>query len=125
MFAATTDLAMLEAEYTASLGSGASSVTPPTFVDTAPPSAETVISVWQHATTSSVAHGSLRSLVESPLMHATPSRPVRGPKIGLSIFAPEDDTDALRSGTIVSSPVLENKKSTPALPAFTQWEPSM
>jgi len=118
------DLSILEAEFQQSQGA----VARRSFLDTAPASPDNLVSVWRGTTDASdFAHGSLRGLVESPLLQSTAAPVVAGPKIGLSILAPEEDL-VMSTGTVVSSPVLESKMrsfNTSDIPEFTQWEPKL
>lgn len=118
------DLAVLEQQYIATLGSGG---TPAMVVpsENEVPNPDHLVSVWR-SPLSAVAHQSLLGLIETPAKLQAPAIPVRGPRIGLSILAPLHDSDVLPDGgTIVSSPILENKKFAFGMPEFTQWEPKM
>lgn len=118
------DLAVLEQQYIATLGSvGTPAMVMPS--ENEMPNPDHLVSVWR-SPLSAVAHQSLRGLIETPAMVQAPATPVHGPRIGLSILAPLHDSDVLPDGgTIVSSPVLENKKFAFGRPEFTQWEPKM
>ena len=120
------DLAVLEQQYIATLGSvGTPAMVMPS--ENEMPSPDHLVSVWR-SPLSAVAHQSLRGLIETPAMVQAPATPDHGPRIGLSILAPLHDSDVLPDGgTIVSSPVLENtsKKFAFGWPEFTQWEPKM
>ena len=118
------DLAVLEQQYIATLGSvGTPAMVLPS--ENEMPNPDHLVSVWR-SPLSAVAHQSLRGLIETPAMVQAPATPDHGPRIGLSILAPLHDSDVLPDGgTIVSSPVLENKKFAFGRPEFTQWEPKM
>jgi hypothetical protein len=127
------DLAILEQEYVATLGSVARARPLMLIDDTSALSPDApILSGWEHA--SSVAPVSVRGLLDGA-SQAAPASP-RATKIGLNlnITAPLDDEDALVKDVVASpvfhaplSPELHSKKF--ALPAdaagFTQWAPSL
>lgn len=122
------DLAVLEKEYTATLGSGAAQLSRRTaLIDDMPLSPDApILSGWEAP--SSITHVSVRSLlVGSPI-----SPPASKIGLNLNISAPRDD-EALINDVVASpifeppiSPELPSKKF--ALPSeldggFTQWAP--
>ena len=115
------DLALLELEYAKSLGT--EPVERHAILDTEPPNPDALVSVWRSTThSSSVAHGSHRGLVSSPLLRTTEGPVlVSGPKIGLSIMDASEEDEVV--GTVVSSPVLESKMHSPTRGNFMQWQP--